>query len=71
MTPKEKAKELVLKFTYTNGNSFFSKECAIIAVDEMMEVYATALHAMGVEKHIAEVTMSSYLQQVKQEIEKL
>ena len=32
-TELEEAKELVDKFIYTNGNSFFAKECAIIAVD--------------------------------------
>jgi hypothetical protein len=36
MTPKEKAIELVEKFIKTNGNSFFAKDCAIIAVDEII-----------------------------------
>jgi len=36
MTPKEKAEELVDKFIKTNGNSFFAKECALIAVDEII-----------------------------------
>jgi hypothetical protein len=38
MTPNEKAKELVEKFIQTNGNSFFAKECALIAVDEILKV---------------------------------
>lgn len=38
MTPKEKAKELVDKFIKTNGNSFFAKECALIAVDEIVKM---------------------------------
>ena len=37
MTPKEKADELVDKFTQTNGNNFFAKECALIAVNEIIE----------------------------------
>ena len=37
MTPKEKAQKLVGKFIQTNGNSFFAKECALIAVDEIIE----------------------------------
>ena len=37
MTAKEKAKELVEKYTFINGNSFFAKDCAIIAVDEIIE----------------------------------
>ncbi|MGL4253526.1 MAG: hypothetical protein ACRCR2_05705 [Fusobacteriaceae bacterium] len=38
MTPKEKAIELVDKFTQTNGNAFFAKECALIAVDEIKKM---------------------------------
>ena len=38
MTPKEKAIELVDKFTQTNGNAFFAKECALIAVDEIIKM---------------------------------
>ena len=37
MTPKEKAQELVDKFIQTNGNAFFAKECALIAVDEIID----------------------------------
>ena len=38
MTPKEKAKELIEKYTFINGNSFFAKDCAIIAVDEILSL---------------------------------
>lgn len=38
MTPKEKANELVDKFIQTNGNAFFAKECALITVDEILEI---------------------------------
>lgn len=37
MKPKEKAEELIDKFTQTNGNAFFAKECALIAVDEIID----------------------------------
>lgn len=37
MTPKEKAKELIDKFAEANGNSFFAKECALIAVNTLIE----------------------------------
>ena len=59
MTPKEKAAELVDKFTQTNGNGFFAKECALIAVDEIL-----MLDNFSIEGR-------EYWQQVKQEIEKL
>ena len=75
MTPKEKAKDLVSKFihltkqiTGANGTIYNSKQCALIAVDEILEEISEVLM----------VTASSYVvehivfwQEVKQEIEKL
>jgi hypothetical protein len=68
MTPKEKAKELVdkmLESLYDNGSLSFkrilydkAKQCAIIAVDEMID---NCENIFDVE----------YWQEVKQEIEKL
>lgn len=66
MTPKEKAKELVEKFlaklkTATpklNRPNYQSKQCALIAVDEILK---------AVEGKYDEY----YWQEVKQEIEKL
>ena len=63
MTPKEKAKELVDKFARIDGyedsidlsKCFFEKQCALIAVDEMIKEFGP----------------SYYYQQVKQEINKL
>jgi len=61
MTPKEKAKELVDKFKLKHKfftNSFIkttAKQCALIAVDEILKLR----------------TAISYWQEVKQEIEKL
>ena len=71
MTPKEKAKELISKFevwTSRNINAGYSeydaKQCALIAVDEM--IYENNLHLsfFGRER-------IQWLLEVKQEIEKL
>lgn len=59
MTPKEKAAELVDKFTQTNGNGFFAKECALIAVDEILST------------HLFDLDEREYWIAVKQEIENL
>jgi hypothetical protein len=74
MTPKEKAEELVSKYI-TNQNSWYlenlvdglriahAKQCALIAVDEIMDCTKNGL---GLTKFSKE-----YWQEVKQEIEKL
>jgi hypothetical protein len=78
MTPKEKAKELYNKFYNTSSHPHHIEsrknnaiKCALIAVDEMIEVYVSACVAMGMSKEDAEKKQSEYLQEVKQEIEKL
>jgi hypothetical protein len=77
MTPKEKAVELWGKYFQLNYDwdgvtkDQWAKEGALIAVDEMIEVYASACVAMGMSKEDAEKQQSKYLQEVKQEIEKL
>jgi hypothetical protein len=77
MTPKEKAIDLIDKFKLKHKfftNSFIkttAKECALIAVDEMIEIYVSACVAMGMSKEDAEKQESKYLQEVKQEIEAL
>ena len=68
MTPKEKAKELVNKFyiilmkkNYPNvAQMDAAKECALIAVDEILDGFRKVLPASR-----------NYWEQVKQEIEKL
>lgn len=65
MTPKEKAKELVNKFIETNGNAFFAKECALIAVDEIMQESSILPYGMEYLSRI------DYWEGVKQEIENL
>ena len=41
MTPKEKAGELYFKYhnLWINGNSIIAKQCALIAVDEIMNQF--------------------------------
>jgi len=68
MTPKEKAAELVEKFNYlVLEKDFFgdniehknSKQCALIAVDEILNA------------HLFDLDEKQYWQQVKTEIENL
>ena len=69
MTPKEKAKELFDKYanefdfddTY-RGYREQSKQCALIAVDEILSF---------IEDDRKEFSWKKYYQEVKQEIEKL
>lgn len=58
MTPKEKAIELIQKF-YSVG-AVECKQCALIAVDEMLKV-----------GYFSDDKIYDYLHEVKQEIEKL
>jgi len=70
MTPEEKAKELVwksfrmiLSFDILNGHFDVSKQCALIAVDEMIEaLFSNDEHIMLKRKFFLEV---------KTELEKL
>jgi len=65
MTPKEKAIDLVNKYLQVyDGRVPFAKHCALIAVDEILQ--------MGIMAQSGEWNMAKeYWQQVKQEIEKL
>jgi hypothetical protein len=72
MTPKEKAKQLVSKFTFlsypeSNEKFYNPKQCALIAVDEMIN---TGL-LLDSSIYVMVKTSLDYWQQVKQEIEKL
>jgi hypothetical protein len=65
MTPKEKAKELVEKFSNVALlDDYESKQCALIAVDEILKVC---------EKEITNCSDKTffYWQELKQEVEKL
>jgi hypothetical protein len=69
-TPKEKADELVLRYLRINNNTkewfnlHIAKQCALIAVDEILFVLEFNLD-FKMEKSI------KYWQEVKKEIEKL
>ena len=71
-TPKEKAKELVEKFTdieneYNEYSDFKqAKQCALIAVDEIIEILSFDLGHDNTARYLCE-----YLKEVKSEIEKL
>ena len=79
MTPKEKAEELVEMYdetlTYLESKSK-SKQCALIAVDELIETeYQTVNKLLNIIKdnkiRLVISFNSDYWQEVKQEIEKL
>jgi hypothetical protein len=68
LTPQEKAKELVRQFwDLGNMDIVKSKQCALIAVDEMQIIMSSLWIAAGINEN----KRSSYLEEVKQEIEKL
>jgi hypothetical protein len=72
MTPKEKAEELVKKMYAAHSNSasditlMFAKECALIAVDEMIVLTGEIAHTAD-EYYLNR----NELLEIKQEIEKL
>jgi hypothetical protein len=59
MTPKEKAEDLIMKFSNP-----FAKSCALIAVDEILDLIITIY---DYDRELLE----PYWKQVKQELEKL
>lgn len=65
MTPKEKATELVNKYSFVDDYHTFSKYCALIAVDEMFEEISKWA---GGDFQEWEKERWKYLQEVKQEI---
>ena len=72
MTLKEKALELIGKFYYTGIDEYSCKQCALIAVDELIK------EARFSSEYIEEVFFTTgyydkqdYWQEVKTEIEKL
>ena len=76
MTPKEKAEKLFNKFIIiddlsdSTGNSLYfnahAKQCALIAVDEILLI-APMMHMEG----FGNLTIREYYKKVKQELEKL
>lgn len=74
MTPKEKAKELFMRNFEITVDDYCAKQCALIAVDEILKheeyiinkiKYSFAINGISV------ITKALYWQQVKQEIKKL
>lgn len=64
MTPKEKAKELILKFAFKGAqHEGEAKSFALICVDEIIKTYSTKKSILPNE--------NKYWQKVKTEIEKL
>ena len=72
MTPKEKAIELILKFEEYSDSADergFAIKSALVAVDEMIESYEfDVISDMTNQRYIDKL---NYLDEVKQEIEKL
>ena len=70
MTTKEKAEELVRKMYLVHSNTaskitmYFAKECALIAVDEIIDALPESTSPYNLKQ-------IDYWQEVKQEIEKL
>jgi hypothetical protein len=77
MTPKEKAEELVNNMcdTYDPDCTGYvitfahAKQCALIAVDEMLQIQSITMYPVIEENYI--YGHKDYWQEVKQEIEKL
>jgi hypothetical protein len=68
MTPKEKAEQIVdiYYLIFTNSMAMLdAKQCAIIAVDEQIELL------LNISPYMAFPEQIKYLQEVKQEINKL
>ena len=79
MTPKEKARELVDKMSYNNFDedhncsNYVAKNCALIAVDEIIEGVEKAFDEYEKANNVYhnDITKKEYWQEVKQEINKL
>jgi|688.fasta_scaffold1143227_3 hypothetical protein len=67
MTPKDKAKELVEKYAIWSWNE--AKQCALIAVDEILQIKSITMYPILEDNYI--YGHEEYWQKVKQEIEKL
>ena len=70
MTPKDKAEELVEKFTSISGFIRFSKLYALLAVDEIIQTLNYDIRDLDVRGNIL-LDLIDYWREVKQEIEKL
>jgi hypothetical protein len=64
-SPKEKAEELFNKYFEINSHYYQAKDCALIAVDEIINTHLLS------EKDIFGIHPVDYWYEVKKEIEKL
>jgi hypothetical protein len=73
MTPKEKAEELVGKYYVTIYHTIHqqqkAKECALIAVNEMIEIRNEIINTLKLGA--LDIEVIAFLEEVKQEIENL
>jgi hypothetical protein len=67
MTPKEKARDLILKHLRVNHgfNVHIARQCALIAVYECIELL------LNINPHMVFPQQVEYWQKVKQELEKI
>lgn len=65
MTPKEKAENLFNRYYAITGPFTEAKQCAVIAVDEVIDILSLLPYGMEYLSHI------DYWEEVKEEIEKL
>jgi hypothetical protein len=68
MTPKEKAEEIYYKFTTYAPLHSNNKQCALIAVDEILNNFGIRVED---KTHYCNYLTIQYYEEVKQEIEKL
>ena len=66
MTPKEKAIELFDKYFEATNNYYQAKQCALIAVDEILDLK----HIVTLRRNMHEMELE-FWDEVKQEIEAL
>lgn len=79
MTPKEKSKELINKFTFAgiyftdgdNGAKVNAKFCAELCVDEILKSFDSFMDQRRNFRHELEIDAERYWQEVKTEIQKL
>jgi hypothetical protein len=69
MTPQEKAKEIYFKTLKIVSDTYYTKQCALIAVDEIINSYTNNLQELHID--FIDHNPIDYWQQVKQEIKKL
>jgi hypothetical protein len=69
LTPKEKADELYVGFWYLTNDSRIAKNCALVAVDEIVEIFEFMV-ASNLQNHEFMVILN-YWDEVRKEIKLL